>query len=165
MTNPQRIGIDLAEQKILANIAEFGWHAMNIIEDDGHPPWTFTIGLYETWKHPELIIIGRSRSTAHEMLTTIATEIEENRPSDLSENPRLGAGADIVRIRGINQGLGAGQMPESVDDPVVCDPPQPRRDAFDALHQSVGGHELDKRVLHNVLDLTEVGDLAAHKCP
>ena len=51
MTDPQRIGIDLAESKVLADIAEYGWHAMNIIEDDGQPPWTFTIGLYETWKH------------------------------------------------------------------------------------------------------------------
>ena len=55
---------------------------MNIIEDDGQPPWTFTIRLYETWKHPELIVIGRSRSTAQTMLTAIVNEIEENRPPD-----------------------------------------------------------------------------------
>ena len=30
---------------------------------DGHPPWTFTIGLYDTWRFPELIIVGRSRAT------------------------------------------------------------------------------------------------------
>ena len=35
-----------------------------VIEDDGHPPSTFTIGLYETWEQPELIIAGRSRATA-----------------------------------------------------------------------------------------------------
>jgi hypothetical protein len=40
-------------------------HAMNVLEDDGHPPGTFTIGFYEA--HPELIVIGRSRATAHKM--------------------------------------------------------------------------------------------------
>jgi hypothetical protein len=44
MTNPQRIGTDLSEKKILADINEYGWSAMNVLEDDGHPPWTFTIG-------------------------------------------------------------------------------------------------------------------------
>jgi len=47
---------------------------MNVVEDDGNPPWTFTIGLYDTWQHRELIVIGRSRATAHEMLSAIAGE-------------------------------------------------------------------------------------------
>jgi hypothetical protein len=64
MTNHQRIAKDEPERIVLNNIAEFGWHAVNIIEDNGCPPWTFTIGLYETYGFPELIILGRSRSTA-----------------------------------------------------------------------------------------------------
>jgi hypothetical protein len=48
MTNPQRLGTDLGEKKVLADINEYGWHAMHVVEDDGHPPWTFTIGLYVT---------------------------------------------------------------------------------------------------------------------
>jgi len=40
MTDPQRIGIDLAEQKVLADIAEYGWHCMNVVEDDGQYPWS-----------------------------------------------------------------------------------------------------------------------------
>jgi hypothetical protein len=68
MTNTQRKGSDIGERKILADIAEYGWHCMNVVEDDGHPPWSFSIGFYETWQYPELIIIGRSRATAHQML-------------------------------------------------------------------------------------------------
>lgn len=56
--------------------------------DDGHPPWTFTIGLFETWNHPELVIIGRSRAISYEMLNTLATDIERNSPPNLSDpNP------------------------------------------------------------------------------
>jgi hypothetical protein len=49
---------------IITNVRDFGWHAINVIEDDDHPPWTYTIGFYETWGFPELIILGRSRATA-----------------------------------------------------------------------------------------------------
>jgi hypothetical protein len=85
MTHSKRLAADLGEQKILADINEYGWSSMNVVEDDGHPPWTFTIGLYETCTHPELIIVGRSRATAHEMLTAVATEIEHGRPPDLPD--------------------------------------------------------------------------------
>jgi Domain of unknown function (DUF4262) len=85
VTNPQRIGTDLGEKKVLADISEYGWHVTNIIEDNGCPPWSFTIGLFETWNHPEFIVIGRSRATSYEMLKTLADDIELNRPPDLTD--------------------------------------------------------------------------------
>jgi hypothetical protein len=85
MTNPQRMGSDLGERKVLADINECGWSAVNIVEDDGHPPWTFTIGLFETWQHAELIVIGRSRATSYEILKTLVNEIETSSPIDLNE--------------------------------------------------------------------------------
>jgi hypothetical protein len=86
MTQPQRKAKDEPERIVLSNIREFGWHCVNVIEDDGHPPWSFTIGLYETWNHLELIIIGRSRATAHKILETLATQIEDGDPPNLA-NP------------------------------------------------------------------------------
>ena len=73
MTNPQRIGKDEPERIVLSNIREFGWHCVNVSEDDNHPPWSCSIGLFETWAHPEFIVIGRSRATSHEMLQRLAT--------------------------------------------------------------------------------------------
>jgi hypothetical protein len=90
MTDPQRVAKDEPERIVLANIREFGWHCVNVIEDDGQPPWSFTIGLFETWQHPELIIIGRSRATAHKMLETIATKIENGCAPDFTDpDPHL----------------------------------------------------------------------------
>ena len=84
-TNPRRAAEDELERQVISNVNDFGWHAVNVIEDDGHPPWTFTIGFYETWGFPELIIIGRSRATSHEMLKTLADDIELNSPPDLTD--------------------------------------------------------------------------------
>ena len=73
MTTSQHIGNDDLERMVITNVRDFGWHAVNVIEGDGYPPWTYTIGLYDTWSHPELILIGRSRATAHHILDCIAT--------------------------------------------------------------------------------------------
>jgi hypothetical protein len=101
MTDPQRIGKDEPERIVLANINEFGWHAVNVIEDNGCPPWSFTIGLFETWAHPELIVIGRSRATSHAMLNTLATQIEDGDPPNLADAepyPLLGIPCHFLEV-------------------------------------------------------------------
>jgi Domain of unknown function (DUF4262) len=47
-------------------------------------PWSFSIGFYETWEFPELIIFGRSRATARHILNTIAIGLDDNHRPDLS---------------------------------------------------------------------------------
>jgi Domain of unknown function (DUF4262) len=84
MGTAQHIAKDDPEKIIISNIADFGWHAVNVIEDDNHPPWTYTIGFHETWGFPETTIIGRSRATAHHILNTIATGLDDNHRPDLS---------------------------------------------------------------------------------
>jgi hypothetical protein len=50
MTTSDRLGTDDLERQVIHNINEFGWHAVNVIEDDGHPPWTYSIGFHDTWQ-------------------------------------------------------------------------------------------------------------------
>jgi hypothetical protein len=81
-TNPQGVAKD--ERQVIHNISDFGWHTVNVIEDDGHPPWTYSIGFYETWGFPELIVIDRSRATAHHILGTIALKLDVGDRPDLN---------------------------------------------------------------------------------
>ena len=85
MTTPNTFKPVNLDNIVVSNINEFGWHAVNVMEDDGQPPWTYTIGLYDTWNHPELIVIGRSRVTAHHMLESITADL------DLDHRPNLEA--------------------------------------------------------------------------
>jgi hypothetical protein len=101
MGNPQQLTRDDLNKIVLANINEYGWHCVNVIEDDGHPPWSYTIGLFETWQHPELIIIGRSRVTSHEILKTIADDIESRSPPNLTDPdgyPWMGMKCHFLRV-------------------------------------------------------------------
>jgi hypothetical protein len=83
MSRPQRIGNDEGERLLLANITDYGWHSVNVLEEGPNPPWTFTIGLYDTWQHPELIIIGRSRETSQHALNTVVAGLEHQHHPDL----------------------------------------------------------------------------------
>src|ERR1700726_3741980 len=82
-TNPKHATTDELERQVVSNINEFGWHCVNVIEDDDHPPWSYTIGFYESWGFPELIVIGRSRATAHYILNSIATGLDNDQRPDL----------------------------------------------------------------------------------
>jgi hypothetical protein len=101
MTDSQRTTKDEPERIVLANVNEFGWHCVNVVEDDNHPPWSYSIGLYETWNHPELMVIGRSRATSYEMLNTLATQIENGDPPNLRNldpYPILGIPCRFVEV-------------------------------------------------------------------
>jgi hypothetical protein len=89
MAQPQHATTAELERQVIHNINEFGWHCVNVIEDDGHPPWTYTIGFHDTWNFPELILIGRSRATAHHILEIIATGLDHDRRLDLSTTNTL----------------------------------------------------------------------------
>jgi uncharacterized protein DUF4262 len=79
-----RVGSDDAERKVLADIKEFGWHCLNILEEGSQPPWTFSIGFHETWNFPELIMIGLKRDVAHSTLNIVATQLAEGRHLNLA---------------------------------------------------------------------------------
>jgi hypothetical protein len=79
-----RVGSDDAERKVLADVEKFGWHCLNIFEEDGQPPWTFSIGFHKTWNFPELIVIGLKREVAHSTLNIVAIQLAEGRRLDLA---------------------------------------------------------------------------------
>jgi len=84
MAQPEHVPVDDLERQVIRNVNEYGWHCVNVIEDDGHPPWTFTIGFHDTWNFPELIVIGRSRATAHHILETVANGLDHDRRLDFT---------------------------------------------------------------------------------
>lgn len=79
-----RVGSDEAERKVLSDVAEYGWHCLNIHPDGDSAPWTFTIGLYKTWGFPELIIVGLKSEVAHGILNIVATGLAKGSRPDLS---------------------------------------------------------------------------------
>jgi hypothetical protein len=46
------------ERKALADVQNHGWHVLKVMEDDRGPAFAYTVGLYHSFRHPELIIVG-----------------------------------------------------------------------------------------------------------
>jgi len=58
-------------EKTQSDIKQYGWQCMHIaprVGDTGSH-FTYSIGLYETYKHPEIMIFGLANDTAHGVLS------------------------------------------------------------------------------------------------
>jgi hypothetical protein len=78
------VGEDQSEQRVLDDIAQFGWHCVHILAEHGRPEYSFTIGLFQTYGHPELIIFGLSSTVAHSILSIATHEAERGEPIDVN---------------------------------------------------------------------------------
>ncbi len=64
-----------AEERIKSNVKQFGCH-IELIEWSGYgPPFAYTIGLWETYKHPELIMFASKTEVLGVILNGIRDEI------------------------------------------------------------------------------------------
>jgi len=62
---PRTTATDSGEQKLLDDVAKFGWHCMKVFGDNDHEPFTYTIGLFASCGYPELLIYGLPGEVAH----------------------------------------------------------------------------------------------------
>ncbi len=58
---------------------------MTVFGDDEHEPFAYTVGLYSSYKHPELLVYGLPRETAHAVLSIAARAAADGNPLNLSE--------------------------------------------------------------------------------
>ena len=80
----RKIARDRHEQRVLDDINKYGWHCVNILAEGNHTEYSFTVGLFHTYQHPELIIFGLAHDIAHEILTIAANAIKRKEPIGLA---------------------------------------------------------------------------------
>lgn len=78
------IGKDRHEQQVINDVSNYGWHCVQILAEDEEPPFSFSVGLFHTYRHPELIVFGLPSSVAHQVLTLSVKAIQRGKPIDLS---------------------------------------------------------------------------------
>lgn len=67
------------DQKLLSDIASTGWHIIHITEDETGPGWSFTVGLYHTFKHPEIVITGYNQELTQVLLNNFGYDIKDGK--------------------------------------------------------------------------------------
>jgi hypothetical protein len=64
-----------ADRKLLEDIASHGWHVIRVPERGVTPGWAFTIGLYRSFQHPELVIFGLPLEVMHRILNQLGDDV------------------------------------------------------------------------------------------
>ena len=70
------------DKQVLQNIEEYGWHVVKIMEDDEGPGFCFSIGLFKTFNHPEILIVGLKLDLAHILINNIGESIRNGKRYD-----------------------------------------------------------------------------------
>jgi hypothetical protein len=76
------------EQNVLLNVEKYGWHCTSVSPGEGQPdssPFSYTVGLYQTYGASELVMFGLPGETAHSILSIYANRLEEGRPISLEQ--------------------------------------------------------------------------------
>lgn len=82
---PKMTATDSGEQKLLDNIRKFGWHCMQVFGDDQHEAFSYTVGLFHTYGHPELLIYGLPSEVAHTILSIAVDAIANGKAINRGE--------------------------------------------------------------------------------
>jgi hypothetical protein len=51
-----RTAKDESERKTLSDIKTHGLHIVHVFEDEENPRFSYTVGLYENYLHPEILL-------------------------------------------------------------------------------------------------------------
>jgi hypothetical protein len=66
---------DDRDRKVLADVASHGWTVIGIEADAGGPGFAFSVGLYHTLGHPEVLLMGLRPPIAHRLINTIGDAV------------------------------------------------------------------------------------------
>jgi len=77
--------------KVQKHINQQGWSIISVFGDNKGPAFSYTIGLSETFNHPELILFGVNSETAQDLFTIVVEDI-------LKKGENLKAGTDYNQI-------------------------------------------------------------------
>ncbi|NRA68844.1 MAG: DUF4262 domain-containing protein [Pseudobacteriovorax sp.] len=69
--------MDKFEKKTLQDIKDTGCSIKHVLEESDLPPFSYTIGLNQSYGHPEIIVIGLKRDLAHWILNECNRLISE----------------------------------------------------------------------------------------
>ncbi|MDH3690007.1 MAG: DUF4262 domain-containing protein [Gammaproteobacteria bacterium] len=71
--------MDPTEQKLVSDVERHGWHVIHVLGDDEYPNFSYTVGLYDTFEHPEIILIGLKQEITNVLLNNMGVDIKEGK--------------------------------------------------------------------------------------
>ncbi len=69
--------MDKEDKKALENIEKYDCHVLNVMEGEGLPQFTYSVGLEKKLDTPELVIIGLKSELAHSMVNNYRDRVKK----------------------------------------------------------------------------------------
>jgi len=67
------------ERKAISDIEKHGVHLIEVPEDDEGPGFVFSMGLFDNFSHPEIIIVGLDGELSLDIINGLAQEVREGK--------------------------------------------------------------------------------------
>jgi len=67
------------EQRLVKDVANIGWHSLHVTGDGAIPDFVYSVGLMETYGHPEIIVFGLPMETMHDLVSNFVAGIDGGR--------------------------------------------------------------------------------------
>ena len=67
------------DDKLIEDIREYGWHVVKVFSRTGGPGFAYSIGVFETFGHPEILIVGLALETMHLLINNIANDVKSGK--------------------------------------------------------------------------------------
>ena len=61
-----------AEEKCVSDVETHGLHVKKVLGDDEYPEFAYTVGLFQSFQQPEVIVLGLPLESAHRILNHLA---------------------------------------------------------------------------------------------
>ncbi len=71
--------MDERDAKVIKDVEEHGWHVIKVLADESGPAFAYSIGLFQSFKHPEILIVGLAPDTMHQIINNIGIDVKQGK--------------------------------------------------------------------------------------
>jgi len=64
-----------ADSELASIVADHGWAVMKVAAETDSPFFAYSIGLYRTFRHAEIIVLGLPSETAHQLINDVGEAV------------------------------------------------------------------------------------------
>jgi len=77
-------GLPAPDVKVLQDIQRVGWHVTGVFASEGEegPEWAFSIGLFHSFGHPEVMIVGLPFGCCMDVVNVIGKQVQRGHRYD-----------------------------------------------------------------------------------
>ncbi len=93
------VASNAGQEKLLADVKEYGCHILNVA-GDGRSDFSYSVGLYANFGHPEIVIIGLPSGTAMSLINAVRDRAASGAPvADGTMSDGLVRGYPVAFVR------------------------------------------------------------------